>query len=227
MNNLAKLPITLSQKLASIEETMASAAASSPLVDAPARVLGASKGQSESTIEEAIAAGLLLFGENKVQEAKEKWEILRSRHPEVCLHLIGPLQTNKVAVALELFDAIQTLDRVKLADAIKAEWTSHSRCQQFYIQVNTGKEEQKAGVMPDEADAFIEYCRQLGLPVVGLMCVPPFDQPAAPHFALLRSIALRHELKALSMGMSEDFETAVRMGSTCVRIGRSLFGERH
>jgi pyridoxal phosphate enzyme (YggS family) len=153
---------------------------------------------------------------------------IRTSYPSVELHLIGPLQTNKVKEALELFDVIQTLDRPKLAEAIAAyREKAPTRTRAFFIQVNTGKESQKAGVIPEEADTFIDDCiHRLQLPVIGLMCVPPEDQPATPHFALLRDIALRHGLKELSMGMSGDFESAARMGSTIVRIGTALFGER-
>lgn len=204
--------------------------------------MGVSKGQPAEVIEEAIQAGLLLFGENRVQEAKEKWPALRARHPQVEVHLIGPLQTNKVKEALEIFDAIQTIDRPKLAEAIAKElknWGSeemkkkdssvpqslNSSFPQFYIQVNTGKEPQKYGVLPEQADDLIYLCRQLQLPIVGLMCIPPEHQPAAPHFALLKEIAHRHHLPELSMGMSGDYKTAIRMGSTCVRIGTGIFGE--
>lgn len=187
--------------------------------------------------------GVIDFGENRVQDAHDKWPEIRKVYPYVRLHLIGPLQTNKVKQALELFDVIQTIDRPKLALAIAKElemWRDGDveKCKistaphiptsphpQFFIQINTGKEPQKAGVIPEEADALIEYCQNtLKLPVIGLMCVPPHGQPPAPHFALLGQIAKRHDLKELSMGMSEDFETAIRMGSTCVRIGRALFG---
>ena len=145
------------------------------------------------------------------------------------LHLIGPLQTNKVKQAMGLFDAIQTVDRPKLAEAIAKNMDGQEVItKHFYIQINTGEEPQKAGITPKEADDFIEYCvKKLGLSIIGLMCVPPADQPPAPHFALLKKIADRHGLKELSMGMSGDYETAVRMGSTCVRIGTALFGERH
>lgn len=206
-------------------------------------LLAVSKTQPPETIEKAIKAGLTEFGENRVQEAEAKWLGLQKRYPNIRLHLIGPLQTNKVKAALALFDVIQTLDRPKLADAIAKElksWGieeskkktipqfSNSSIPQFYIQVNTGEEPQKAGVIPEEADAFIDYCiKELTLPVVGLMCIPPEDQPPAPHFALLKKIADRHGLKELSMGMSEDYATAIRMGSTCIRVGRKLFGERH
>jgi pyridoxal phosphate enzyme (YggS family) len=206
--------------------------------------LGACKGQVVSSIIGAIEAGVTNFGENRVQEAEAKWPEIKTRFPKVHLHLIGPLQTNKVKEALKLFDVIQTIDRPKLALAIAKEIEksrslevenkkhfSTSRLPDFptsfYIQVNTGKEPQKGGVIPEEADALIEYClSELKLPVVGLMCIPPVGQLPAPHFALLRQIAQKHGLKELSMGMSDDFETAVRMGSTCVRVGRALFGER-
>lgn len=198
-------------------------------------ILGASKGQTVEAIEEAIRAGVILFGENRVQEAATKWPTLKKRHPHVKLHLIGPLQTNKVKDALALFDVIQTVDRPKLAEVLSAELrvlsknAQHSalKTQHFYIQINTGEEPQKAGVLPKKADDFIAYCeKDLKLPVIGLMCIPPADQPPTPHFALLRKIALKHGLKELSMGMSGDYETAVRMGSTCVRIGTALFGAR-
>jgi len=197
-----------------------------PLAAPAVTLLAASKGQPEGLIQEAAMAGVKDFGENRVQEAETKWPSLRSSHPGLRLHLIGPLQTNKVKEALALFDVIQTLDRKKLADEIAACRVADARCQAYYIQVNTGEEPQKGGVVPDEADGFIDYCKKLGLPVVGLMCIPPVGQPPAPHFALLHSIAHRHGLRELSMGMSDDYETAVRMGSTCVRLGRALFGER-
>jgi pyridoxal phosphate enzyme (YggS family) len=190
-------------------------------------ILGASKGQDTPCIEEAIAAGITHFGENRVQEAETKWPALKERFPSVQLHLIGPLQTNKVKQAVELFDAIQTIDRPKLAEALATEMHKTGKRLSCYIQVNIGKETQKAGVLPEETDALITYCKtQLQLPVVGLMCIPPNHQPPAPHFAMLREMALRNALPELSMGMSDDYETAVRMGSTCIRLGRILFGER-
>ncbi|NBX03326.1 MAG: YggS family pyridoxal phosphate-dependent enzyme [Alphaproteobacteria bacterium] len=223
--------------ISNILAQMITAQKASPLAAPEISLLAASKSQSALLIEEAIAGGVRVFGENRVQEAQDKWPSLRLAHPEVELHLIGPLQTNKVKQALELFDVIQTVDRPKLAEEVASLLSSVSSkknagdwklaTKSFYIQVNTGKEPQKAGVLPDEADAFIDYCvKELALPVVGLMCVPPADQPPAPHFALLSQIAQRHGLEKLSMGMSEDFETAIRMGSTCVRLGRALFGER-
>lgn len=190
-------------------------------------LLAASKGQSAISIAEAIKAGVVNFGENRVQEANAKWPALREAYPDIRLHLIGQLQTNKVRQAISLFDVIQTVDRTTLADALAEAMRKEKREITCFIQINTGNEPQKAGVAPNEADEFIDYCMNaLRLPVVGLMCIPPHEQPPAPHFALLRAMAIRHGLPELSMGMSDDFETAVRMGSTCVRLGRCLFGER-
>ena len=214
----------IAAQIADLRARMGKARQNAPLAAPNATLLGASKGQSPEAIGEAIKAGLTLFGENRVQEAEGKWEIIKAAHPGVKLHLIGPLQTNKVKDALKLFDVIETIDRMKLADAIAED--SRAAAKEFYIQVNTGKEPQKSGAMPEDADALIAHCKKLGLNVAGLMCVPPADQPAAPHFALLREIAQRHGLKELSMGMSNDFETAIRMGSTCVRLGTAIFGER-
>ena len=197
------------------------------LVVSDVTLLAACKTQNASVIEEAILSGVKDFGENRVQEAEGKWPALKAAHPEVRLHLIGPLQTNKVKQAVALFDVIQSVDREKLAEVLAEEMNKAGRHLPCFIQVNIGKEEQKAGVMPEKADAFIVRCiHELKLPVVGLMCVPPHDKPAAPYFAILREMAKAHELKELSMGMSEDFRDAVRMGSTCVRLGRVLFGER-
>ena len=217
---------SLSLQLSYIKEAMENAQKSSALSATEVVLLGASKGQDASLINEAIIMGMTDFGENRVQEAAEKWEDIQKNSPNVRLHLIGQLQTNKVKEALNLFDVLQTLDRPKLADEIARLLTPNSRTKAFYIQVNIGDEPQKAGVSVAEADEFIAYCKKLALPVVGLMCVPPADLPAAPYFALLRDIAKRNGLEKLSMGMSEDFETAIRMGSSCVRVGRALFGAR-
>ncbi len=196
-------------------------------------LMAASKSQSITVIEEAIAAGITEFGENRVQEAEEKWQVIKPKHSNIRLHLIGALQTNKVRQALKVFEVIQSLDRVSLADSIYKELqlsqtlNSKLQTQELYIQINTGEEPQKAGVFPEEANGFIDYCvSKLKLPVVGLMCVPPENQPPAPHFALLRQIAMRNNLAKLSMGMSGDFAEAIRMGSSCVRIGSALFGDR-
>lgn len=189
-------------------------------------LLAACKGQNAIAIEEAIHSGITDFGENRVQEAQQKWQGLRRQYPAIRLHLIGPLQTNKVAEAVTLFDVIQSLDRAKLAEALAESFIKSGKKVPCYIQVNTGEESQKAGILPQETDGFIGYCKKLDIPLLGLMCVPPADQPPAPHFALLRAIAERHQLPGLSMGMSGDFETAIRMGSTCVRVGTALFGAR-
>ena len=199
---------------------------SSPLAAGDVRLLGAAKGQGADNIIRVLEAGVVDFGENRVQEAQEKWPLLRKDHPEVRLHLIGPLQTNKVKQAVGLFDVIQTVDREKLVDALVAEMEATGKQLDCYIQVNIGKEPQKAGVMPEDAEALLGYAKQKGLKIVGLMCVPPVGQHPAPYFAALKQMAGNMGLSELSMGMSEDFETAVRMGATCVRLGRVLFGER-
>ncbi|MDX1975028.1 MAG: YggS family pyridoxal phosphate-dependent enzyme [Rickettsiales bacterium] len=218
--------MTLADRLRSIQGKIDKLGKDNSLSYKTPLILGASKGQGLAIIEEAIAAGLTYFGENRVQEAYEKWPEIKKKHPHIQLHLIGPLQSNKVKPALELFDVIQTLDRPKLADEIAKQYTSGGS-KQFFIQVNIGDEPQKSGISPKDAERFIDYClKTLGLPVVGLMCVPPAEQAPAPHFALLKKIAGNHGLNQLSMGMSNDYETAIRMGSSCVRIGTALFGER-
>ncbi len=212
--------------LADIQKAIGKAS-ESPVSAPKVTIIGASKHQPVERIERLIGSGLADFGENMVQEAQAKWPELRARHPQVRLHLIGPLQTNKAKPALALFDCIHSLDRSKLAQTLAEEMQRSGRRIPCFIQVNTGEEPQKAGVIPAQADAFIAQCRNVyGLEIAGLMCVPPVDQPPAPHFALLRKIVLRNGLSGLSMGMSDDFETAVRMGATHVRIGRALFGER-
>jgi pyridoxal phosphate enzyme (YggS family) len=220
--------MNIANKLEILTASIKKAREASPIAAASVTLLAASKTQPVAVIEEAIAAGITCFGENRVQEAQEKWQDIKKRYPHVRLHLIGQLQTNKVKQALALFDVIQTLDRAALAEAIVGVRDSGFGIQEkkFYIQVNTGKELQKAGVFPEDADEFIAFCRKLELPVAGLMCVPPVNQPPAPHFALLREIAIRNNLSELSMGMSDDFEVAVRMSSTCVRLGTALFGKR-
>ncbi len=175
----------------------------------------------------ALEAGYRVFGENRVQEAAGKWPALKQRFPDIELHLVGPLQTNKVKQAVALFDVIETVDRPKLARALAREMAASGRRLPCYIEINTGEEPQKAGVMPAEADAFVALCTdELVLPVAGLMCIPPFDDEPSLHFALLADIARRNGLEGLSMGMSADYETAVRLGATHVRIGTAIFGER-
>ena len=191
-------------------------------------LVAVSKGHPAARMEEALALGQHVFGENRVQEAQEKWPALKAKHPEIELHLIGPLQSNKAKEAVALFDVIETVDRPKLAEALAAEMARQNRHLPCFIQVNTGEEAQKAGVLPDDVDDFIRECREKWkLPVVGLMCIPPAETNPAPHFALLREIAKRHGLSQLSMGMSGDFEVAVRFGATHVRVGTALFGERN
>jgi pyridoxal phosphate enzyme (YggS family) len=183
-----------------------------------------SKQQPWERIAPVLAAGQRVFGENRVQEAQGRWE---GRREGLELRLIGPLQTNKARDAVALFDVIETLDREKLARVLAEETARAGRAVRLYVQVNTGEEPQKAGVTPREADAFIALCRDtFGLPIEGLMCIPPETEPPGPHFALLAKIAARNGLGRLSMGMSADFETAVRLGATCVRVGSALFGER-
>jgi pyridoxal phosphate enzyme (YggS family) len=175
----------------------------------------------------ALEAGHRVFGENRVQEAKAKWPALRARFPDLELHLIGPLQSNKAREAVELFDAIHTVDRPKIAMALAEEIARQGKRPRLFVEVNTGGEEQKAGVLPEAADAFIRACReQHRLAIEGLMCIPPFDEPPAPHFALLQKIARRNGLSGLSMGMSADFQRAIAFGATHVRVGSAIFGTR-
>jgi len=175
----------------------------------------------------ALAQGQRVFGENRVQEAQGKYPALKAAHPDLQLHLIGPLQSNKAKDAVALFDVIETVDRPKLAEALAQAMEKLGRRPLCYIQVNTGEEPQKAGVPPAEADAFIAACRErYRLPIRGLMCIPPAEQEPSPHFALLREMARRHDLADLSMGMSGDFEIAIRLGATHVRVGTAIFGAR-
>jgi pyridoxal phosphate enzyme (YggS family) len=190
-------------------------------------LVAVSKTFSAGAIEPVLAAGQRAFGENYVREAQPKWLPLRERYPDVELHLIGPLQSNKARDAVRLFDVIHTLDRPSLAEALAKEFAKAARRPRLLVQVNTGEEPQKAGVVPGEADAFIAACRERwGLSVEGLMCIPPFDEPPSPHFALLNKIAARNGLATLSMGMSADFAAAIQLGATHVRIGTAIFGER-
>ncbi|MEX0758531.1 MAG: YggS family pyridoxal phosphate-dependent enzyme [Tistlia sp.] len=190
-------------------------------------LVAVSKTFGAEAVAAAIAAGQRVFGENRVQEAQGKFPELRARHPDLELHLIGPLQSNKTAEAVALFDVIQTLDREKLARALAREMARQGRRPRCFVQVNTGEEPQKAGVAPAEAAAFVRLCRdELGLPVEGLMCIPPLEDAPAPHFGLLRGLAADCGLAGLSMGMSADFEAAVQLGATHVRVGSAIFGSR-
>lgn len=186
-----------------------------------------SKYQPAEAVRAALEAGHRDFGENRIQEAEEKWPALLTEFPDTTLHFVGPLQTNKVAAAVALCHVIHAVDREKLARKLAEEMREQNVERPCFIQVNTGEEPQKAGVHPDQADDFIAYCRDaLGLPVAGLMCIPPLDENAGVHFAYLGEIAKRHGLRQLSMGMSADFEVAVKLGATHVRLGTAVFGER-
>jgi hypothetical protein len=190
-------------------------------------LVAVSKVQPIEKIEAVLRAGHRVFGENRIQEAKEKWPNLKSKYDGIELHLIGALQTNKVREAVSLFDVIETVDRPKLASALKEEMEQQSVDIPCYIQINTGEESQKSGIYPLEAPDFIAYCREdLRLRVCGLMCIPPAIEEPALHFSLLREIAKRAEIKNLSMGMSDDFETAIQLGATHVRLGTAIFGKR-
>jgi PLP dependent protein len=174
-----------------------------------------------------LEAGERVFGENRVQEAMQKWPQLKRAYPDIELHLIGPLQSNKAREAVEFFDVIETIDRDKIALAVADEITRVGRSPRLYVQLNTGAEPQKAGVLPQDADRFIACCRKdLGLDISGLMCIPPLDAQASPHFALLNKIAARNAITTLSMGMSADFELAIQLGATHVRVGSAIFGAR-
>lgn len=191
-------------------------------------LVAVSKTMEAERIRPALIAGQRVFGENRVQEAGEKWPGLRAEFAGVELHLIGPLQTNKAKEAVALFDVIETLDRERLAAELAKEIKKAGRAPKLYVQVNTGSEEQKAGILPQDADAFIALCRDThGLTIDGLMCIPPVDQPPSPHFALLGEIARRNGITTLSMGMSADYDAAIQLGATHVRVGSAIFGARH
>ena len=196
-------------------------------IDRAVELIAVSKRQPDDRIEAALAAGIRVFGENRVQEAENRWKHRRTDDCDLVLHLIGSLQTNKVGDAVALFDVIEVVDRPKLAKALADEMLRQNRQLECYIQVNTGEEVQKSGVSPNDVDHFISYCRdELGLKVTGLMCIPPDDEEAAMHFALLATIARRNGLIKLSMGMSEDFEEAISFGASAVRVGSAIFGAR-
>ncbi|SEL64130.1 hypothetical protein SAMN04515666_104544 [Bosea lupini] len=190
-------------------------------------LVAVSKTKPVEMIVPVLGAGQIDFGENYVQEAKEKWPALRERFPQARVHMIGPLQSNKARDAVALFDVIQSLDRESLAKELAREIERAGKAPLLIVQVNTGAEPQKGGVLPGEADAFLELCRsRYGLTIAGLMCIPPADDPPSPHFALLGKIAERNGLKTLSMGMSADYEAAIQLGATHVRVGSAIFGAR-
>ncbi len=213
--------------LQTIQENIRKAEMAAGRASGTTKLIAVSKTQDADAIRAVLAAGHRLFGENRVQEAASKWPELKAEFSEAELHLIGPLQTNKVKQAVALFDTIQTVDRPKLAKAIAAEIDRAGKSVSCFIQVNIGEEDQKAGVAPRDADAFISACRQdFNLPVTGLMCIPPAEEEPAPYFALLAKIAARNGLTEISMGMSADYEVAIAFGATLVRVGTAIFGPR-
>jgi len=217
----------IAANLAAVRERIAAAARTAGRARESVTLVAVSKTHSAASVREAFRAGHRVFAENRVQEAQGKYPQLREEFPDLALHLIGPLQTNKIRDAVANFDVIESVDRPRLAHALAKEMEHSGRRPPCLIEVNTGEEPQKAGIMPADADAFILECReQLGLPIIGLMCVPPLDEEPAPHFALLREIARRNGLEILSMGMSADFEKAIRFAATNVRLGTAIFGAR-
>ena len=216
-----------SERLAAVRDAIAKACADAGRDPASVTLVAISKTFDADAIEPVIACGQRVFGENRVQEAKAKWPALTARHPGIELHLVGSLQSNKARDAVALFDAIHSLDRPSLAKALAEEIERQARRPSLFVEINTGAEPQKAGVLPEDADDFLRSCRETyGLEISGLMCIPPADEPPAPHFALTAKIAKRNGLKLLSMGMSADFATAIAFGATHVRVGTAIFGHR-
>src|SRR2546426_937037 len=217
----------LETPLAKVRDQIARACAEARRAPASVTLVAISKTFGADAIEPVIAAGQRVFGENRVQEAKAKWPSLKERHGGIELHLVGALQSNKAKEAVALFDAIHSLDRPSLAEALAKEIAKQGRSPTLFIEVNTGGEPQKAGVLPDDTDDFVKTCRErYGLAIAGLMCLPPAQEPPAPHFALTAKIARRNGLSLLSMGMSADFSLAIAFGATHVRVGTAIFGER-
>ena len=217
----------LPNRLSTVEQDIARACEHARRDRSSVTLIAVSKTFDAGAIAPVIAAGQRVFGENRVQEAKAKWPGLMSAYPDIALHLIGPLQSNKAREAVALFDAIHSVDRPSICEALAKEIDSQKRRPQLFVQLNTGEEPQKAGVAPAEADAFIASCREkYGLPISGLMCIPPVDDAPAPHFALTAKVASRNGLTNLSMGMSADFAIAIQFGATHVRVGSAIFGHR-
>ncbi len=215
------------ERLTAVRDCIATAARGAGRSPEDVRLIAVSKTFEAPDILPVLGAGQRLFGENRVQEAKSKWPALKSQFPDVALHLIGPLQSNKAKEAVALFDAIHAIDREKIARVVAHEMKAQGKRLELFIQVNTGEEPQKAGVMPREAPAFVALCREeLKLDIAGLMCIPPLDEEAAVHFAFLAKLAGELGLEGLSMGMSDDFETAIAFGASYVRVGSAIFGAR-
>jgi PLP dependent protein len=225
--NGADMEGVIAANLAAVKARIAAAAAAAGRAPDAVNLVAVTKTHGAAAVREALVAGHRLYGENRVQEAEGKYPALKEEFPDLVLHLIGPLQTNKVRDALALFDVIETVGRPHLAEVLAREMAKRGRRLPCFIEVNTGEEPQKAGVLPAAADAFIRDCRErLELPIVGLMCIPPEHEEPALHFALLRDIARRNGLAGLSMGMSADYEIAIRFGATHVRVGTAIFGPR-
>ncbi len=212
--------------LMDIRDRIANACLEAGRVPTEVELIAVSKVQPLDRVEAILEQGHTLFGENRVQEAADKWPDFKSRFPNVSVHLIGPLQSNKSRQAMELFDAIHSVDRPKLANGIARLAQELGHCPDLFIQVNTGEEPQKAGILPADADGFIAEARALDLPIKGLMCIPPVEETPSLHFSLLRKIAERNGLAGLSMGMSADFEQAIAFGATHIRVGSAIFGDR-
>jgi len=216
-------------QLAAVQSQLVAAMAQRPSRYAanPVTLVAVSKRQPDAKIDAILAAGQRVYGENRVQEASQRWTDRRLLYSDLTLHLVGPLQTNKVAEAVALFDVIEVVDREKLARALATEMTRQNRNLPCYIQVNTGEEPQKSGILPDQLESFTHFCKnELALPITGLMCIPPVDEEAAMHFALLNRMAQRLNLPKLSMGMSSDYIEAIGFGATSVRVGSAIFGKR-
>jgi pyridoxal phosphate enzyme (YggS family) len=214
-------------RLKRVKEEIVAAAKAAGRSPQSVELVAVSKTFDADAIRPVVAAGQKVFGENRVQEAERKWPPLRTEYPDLKLHLIGPLQSNKAKEAVGFFDAIHTIDREKIARAVAAEMEKQARSLELFVQVNTGEEPQKAGVMPRDAQAFVTLCREeLKLPIAGLMCIPPVDEEPAVHFAFLAKLARELKLSGLSMGMSGDYETAIAFGATHVRVGSAIFGTR-
>ncbi len=226
-HNSPPLAADLTNGLAVVEQDIARACKQARRDRASVTLIAVSKTFAAETIAPVIEAGQRVFGENRVQEARTKWPALTAAYPGTALHLIGPLQSNKAKEAVALFDAIHSVDRPSICEALAKEISSQNRRPQLFVQLNTGEEPQKAGLAPDQADAFIAHCRdKYGLEISGLMCIPPINDAPAPHFALTAKIAARNGLKNFSMGMSADFVTAIQLGATHVRVGSAIFGHR-